>query len=295
MSFSLYFYSQQEEAIITAEELKKVLLPNPYIRYTENGPVTDFEYENPITGVYFWFTYTLPGYANEEIALFEGYRYTGLTFCINYNRPSYFMYEANPLLLDLIRTLDIAVFDPQADGVSTLPFRPFADELVRSWQASNRRIGSKAPNRVALQKEKARYAWEYLYRYPQIKTLFPQDHFIPKLFFVHLRDSSVKTAVVFPYPDVESQLIPEVDYLYVKIKRKHWLFDRNVEGLVSFQCLLDSIPEAFEFFSDPVPHYLLKKRELIATALPGCLLIQRDKFSVLANDAFVDIDPPVTA
>jgi hypothetical protein len=110
-----------------------------------------------------------------------------------------------------------------------------------------------------------------------------------------MRDRSVKTAVVFPFPDVENQLIPDVDFLYVKIRRKQWLFGRNVEGLVSFEQLRNRVPDAFQFFSEPVPYYLLENCNSIEASLAECMLIQRDKFSVLANDAFVDLDPPVTA
>lgn len=292
MSFQLHFYRLVDQVALTIRDVQDVLLSVDHFRLTEDGSSADFEYENPITGVYFWFSFSKNTYTDEQIPQFPQYRYTGLSFTINYNRPSYFMYEANPFVLQLIRTLRLHVFDPQADDESSVPFQPGSDELIRSWQAGNRRIGSKSPVRVSLDRDKARYAWEYLYYYPVLKNLFPSEYFVPKLFFIRLKDENVYTAVVFPYPDTEQQLIPAVDYLYVKISRKQFWFRKTVEGLISFSSLRMAAPEAFQAVSEPLPHYLLDHRVSLEPILQTSKMIRKERFIVLPNDGFVDLDPP---
>lgn len=292
MSFQLYFYRPNEQAALTIRDIQPVLLAIDHFRLTEDGSDVDFEYENPVTGVYFWFSFAKQGYADEPIMQFEDFRYTGLYFTINYHRPSYFMYEANPILLQLIQTLHLYVYDPQADAASSIPFQPYSDELIRSWQAGNRRIGSKSPHRVTLDRDKARYAWEYLYQYPNFKESLPEEFFVPKLFFVRLKNGTVHTAVVFPYPDTDHQLIPDVDFLYVKIFRKQLWFRKAVEGLIPFSQLRTLAPDAFQTFYDPIPHYLLQNRDSLESILQSFDVIQKDRFSVLPNDGFVDLAPP---
>jgi hypothetical protein len=292
MSFQLYFYRPVEQAVLTIGDVQDVLLAADHFRLAEDGSSVDFEYENPITGVYFWFSFNKNAYADEQILQFPKHRFTGLYFTINYHRPSYFMYEANPIVLQLIQTLRLYVFDPQTDAASSAPFQPYSDELIRSWQAGNRRIGSKSPFRVSFDRDKARYAWEYLYRYPAFKDLLPSEHFVPKLFFIRLKDENVHTAVVFPYPDTEHQLIPNVDYLYVKISRKQLWFRKSVEGLISFSQLRMAAPDAFQAVSDPLPHFLLDNRVSLEPILQTCDVIRKDRFAVLPNDGFVDLDPP---
>lgn len=295
MSFNLYFYRRQGQNSLSVEQLSSLILSNEHMTLLENEHAVDFEYENPVTGVYFWLSFAKSRYVDEEIQQFDSFEFTGLTFGINFNRPSYFIYEANPIILKLVRTLGLYVYDPQADGASTTPYKPFQDELVHSWQSSNRRGASKSPNRVILPHKQALYAWEYLFQYPRIKRNVPQDQFVPKLFFVKMRDNSVKTAVVFPFPEAENQLIPEVDYLYIKTKKKQWLFEKQKEGLVSFETLRQKFPQAFVYREQPMQHYVMLDQNAIEEFLNECSVIDKEQFTVMANDGFVDVEPsPLT-
>ncbi|BCJ86602.1 hypothetical protein [Effusibacillus dendaii] len=294
MSFELHFYQPADQAPCSLQQIKEVLLASEHVHFVAETTSYLFEYENQITGVCFWFCLAATPYVDEEVRAFSGFRYTGLSFGVNYCRPSYFMYEANPILLRLVNQLQLYVFDPQADAASTVPFQPYSDELVRSWQAGNRRSSLKSPNRVTLSQEKAYSAWRYLYLYPHFKSSLSDQHFIPKLFFVRTKEG-VKTSVVFPYPDVEHQLIPDVDYLYVKIPSKKWIFHRTVEGLVPFEQLRCLAPDAFSAVNEPIPHYLLVNPQPVETVLLRCRRLGRSEYTILENGSFIDIDPPFTA
>jgi hypothetical protein len=112
MSFDLYF-CRQDSSAPAIPELKQYFASFPLFNVEDvaAGGV-QFWYQNEATGVHCDFSYS-PLDANE----LEGCGSSGLTFNLNYSRPSFFAYETMPLVEAFCKHFDLVVEDPQEETV----------------------------------------------------------------------------------------------------------------------------------------------------------------------------------
>src|SRR5258705_5493244 len=128
MSFDLNF-CRLDGSLLVISELQEYFaaLALFQVNDTEDGGA-QFWYQNDATGVYCDFSYS-PHDANE----LEGCGSSGLTFNLNYARPSFFAYETMPLVEAFCERFNLMVEDPQQETVQPAN----TARLIRSWRAHN--------------------------------------------------------------------------------------------------------------------------------------------------------------
>ena len=119
MSFDLYF-CRREQSDVTVDELREWIARHEHFTEHEYEGTYKFDYENEDTGVYFsiahGFPDWLPGSSREEDEL---PRFTEDVFPVsidartNVMRPSFFAHEAMPWMVDLARSFDLLMGNPQ--------------------------------------------------------------------------------------------------------------------------------------------------------------------------------------
>ena len=110
MSFDLFFCWDRQERI----NFEAVCSWSDALAYFERND-NQLWYRNEDTGVYFSLDFEGKQPAEGEgPEIPEGYFDTGLSFNLNFNRPSYFGYEAMPFVENLSKRFGLFAFDPQA-------------------------------------------------------------------------------------------------------------------------------------------------------------------------------------
>ena len=130
MSYDLFFCREKgkplafEEVVAWAEERE-------HFKRSAKGQLW---YENPETGVYFSLEEeSFEDYDNEDLPIPREYEDIHLAFNINFIRPSFFAYEAMPIVEELGRTFSLLVVDDDS------PPKPCdGQQLITSWCDNNR-------------------------------------------------------------------------------------------------------------------------------------------------------------
>jgi hypothetical protein len=120
MSFDLYFCWQKNERV----DFDAVWA---WANQRGNFSRTDNQqwYENPNTGVYFSLDFDPQGSVSTDDSPIPGnYFDSGLSLNLNFNRPSFFGYEAMPYVEELANRFGLSVVDNQADVGSVLMTQP---------------------------------------------------------------------------------------------------------------------------------------------------------------------------
>src|SRR4051794_17603126 len=106
MSFDLYFCWHDEQPIGFGSVVEWSEKHRHFQRQDDR-----LWYSNEDTGVYFSIDFEIKD--TEESVIPSDYFDSGLSFNLNFNRPSFFASEAMPLVVDLCENFRLAVFDPQ--------------------------------------------------------------------------------------------------------------------------------------------------------------------------------------
>lgn len=131
MSFDLYFCRRDGSAPAIAE-LKQYFAALPLFKIEDiDAGGVQFWYQNEATGVYCSFSYS-PIDAQE----LEGCGSSGLSFNLNFNRPSFFAYETMPLVEAFCNYFDLVVEDSQEETV-----QPAQAERFDRFVACAQRLG----------------------------------------------------------------------------------------------------------------------------------------------------------
>ena len=140
MSYDLHFCTKGHPAPPPAEILAWA---RQQVHFTVNVTSDrDFQcwYENEHTGVYFGMEHLREpaGDGAESIAP-EHYADVQITFKMNYLRPSFFAYEAMPVVDEFAQRFSLLVIDPQDHeiGGDASPKQCRAEELTKAWLKSN--------------------------------------------------------------------------------------------------------------------------------------------------------------
>ena len=113
MSFDLYFCWPKRERV-DLELVKAWASGFESFKQNEN----QLWYSNSKTGVYFSLNFACENSESPEDlpSIPVGFYDSGLRFNLNFNRPSYFGYEAMPFVEQVAAGFGLSVVDPQADG-----------------------------------------------------------------------------------------------------------------------------------------------------------------------------------
>ena len=218
MSYDLYFCSRVATGLSFDEV---VAWSRGYACFKQCGE-TQLFYENERTGVYFSLDYSEPG--ESELDIPANVFNTGLSFNLNYMRPSFFAAEAMPIVEALGRKFDLMMFDPQAEpslGVFS------SEELIKSWSKSNRSavgvMASESPTALFyLPLSVSDEFWRYMSDYTRLtKELESPDVFVPQQFLFSVNNSQqASTAIVWTLGIL--LIIPRTDRIIVVFPKTFW-------------------------------------------------------------------------
>lgn len=239
MSFDLYFCRQNGPAP-AIPELREYFSSRGFaISDVAEGEV-EFEYHNEATGVHCLFSYS-PSVGDE----LEGCGSSGLTFNMNFNRPSFFAYECMPLVEAFCKHFNLVVQDPQDETAEQQ--QADATRLISSWRKQNTwAVG--AMKKMAqdhdfdihyLPETSATAWWQYAKVRESLEAEISEDIFVPAPFI--LINPANKIITVLLWPQGISQFFPRSDYVYLERDKKSFFRTKQEKGLVSYDSVITKI------------------------------------------------------
>jgi hypothetical protein len=259
-------------------------------------------YQNENTGVYFSLDFAgEPSPETEGPEIPPGYFDTGLSFNLNFNRPSCFGHEAMPIVENVAAEFELSVFDPQARDPESLLLRDVrSQELLGSWLENNRNAiltmvehaGLATPLQMPL--SKSLYRWKYARNKKDLETKCGQDIFVPTLSPVR-RTGSNQVELAFVCTQGVSCLVPTSDWVFIVRERKahFWSGKQSEIGVVSAGKFRDLVAGKLGAFDSDLSLHLLPPEHIpdVDTVLQHCEFeFPREEFEGIALDAFVDIE-----
>lgn len=291
MSFDLYF-CRPNAPLPSVAALKQYFasLPHFNVQDTADDGV-QFWYQNESTGVYCDFSYS-PLDAVEA----EGCGSSGISFNLNFVRPSFFAYETMPLVEAFCKQFDLVVEDPQAETIGP----PNANDLIASWRNSN----ANATSAVLAQTEAethylpeptATQWWRYMSVFPTLQTTVTEDLYIPQPFIILNPAKQLFTMTL--WPDGIAQFFPSCDYVFVQRDKKQLFGSKKEQGLVSYQNVMSALKPFLDQFE--VGDLRLKYLRPENTANVASLIkklhlepIELSQHTRMGADSFHDVPQP---
>ena len=238
MSFDLYF-CRENNSIPSIAELKEYFsMASPFFKVNDpDAGGVEVWYHNEATGVYCSFSYS-PLDAQE----LEGFGSSGLSFNLNYLRPSFFAYETMPLVEAFCKRFDLLVEDSQEETVH----HGNAEQLIASWCAHN----TSATRMMMVQKEedieldyfpeqRATEWWRYMSVKEAIQTAVGEDIFVPALWLLMDADKRLFTMIL--WSKGIPQFFPPCDYVYVEREKKRLFRTKEEAGVVRYESVLKTL------------------------------------------------------
>lgn len=233
--------------------------------YTLEGPQA--WYQNEITGVYFAFEYRERGDGGEG--------YYPVAFNMNYFRPTFFIKEAEPEVVEFISKFDLEVDDPQIDGMGSGAFD--IEKFKSGWLDGNefgyQSILKENPEVFSLPTKKLEDMWSWNFNKESLQKGVTEDVFVPSINFLKY-EGKVYTACV--WPDAIPSVIPPVDMLLMQRKElaPRKLFKKSEDMAIGFwndvKPLLDRYKKkmqagAYYLYYQAVPNEIKKYVKALAT------------------------------
>jgi hypothetical protein len=251
-----------------------------------DGDVFNVTYENAATGVYCLFFYGRQENGTE-----------GLSFALNYVRPTFFARESFPVLCRVCSELDLRVVDQQGDETPA-PCDP--EELERGWLQGNEfsvravveTTGEPPPY---LERDRAFEWWEYARVKPQIEADFlasNYDVFVPNVMLV-VDHSTNRVVRMVAWTDSIPFVVPPCDLFAIGRPKRRLLGRRLEQGLAP----ADTVLAALEPHLTPFEHGLRiltpDAAEVVRPAFEALELapLQPERYEGMAPDGFVDVPP----
>jgi hypothetical protein len=212
MSYDLYF--KPRHGSFSEEGFNLYFRDRP--NYKCEGPQAC--YDNEDTGVYFVFELQAERENDDDDD--EAAEHFPVALNVNYLRPSYFIFEAEPEVTAFVKHFDLLVSDPQMEGMGDGEYN--ADKLLSGWNCGNEfgytAILKDENNRSEishLPTEQLHNAWRWNISRSQVQARVGESKFVPRIMFMNLGGSTVTAAV---WPDGIPVVVTRVDYLCVPRK-----------------------------------------------------------------------------
>jgi hypothetical protein len=213
MSYDLFF--KPRHGSFTADDFTRYFCDRP--NYKCEG--SQAWYGNEDTGVYFVFelqTELEPDLEHDDEVL----EHFPVALNINYLRPSYFIFEAEPEVTAFVAHFDLLISDPQMEGMGEGEYN--AEKLLSGWKCGNEfgytailKDESSRSGISHLPTEQLHKAWRWNYARSQLQERIGESKFVPRIMFMNLGGSTVTAAV---WPDGIPVVVTPVDYLCVPRK-----------------------------------------------------------------------------
>ncbi len=226
-------------------------------RPIDDGSV-EYWYENEDTDVCFELTqevgYLLAGGDDQERApLPAPYRQIGWHGNLNYCRPSFFAYEAMPVLADFAARFGLTIFDPQEldDGRNGLMTAPHAPLLVSSWREHNQRAvdalfdhfetheGGRRPSLPILDEAWLTSIWRHNFHREEIQSAYGEDAYVTRVSLVSGIGDVLRSAIV--WGEGMSIILPRTDGILMADLEQSW-FGTKCESKYYFISTEDALP-----------------------------------------------------
>ena len=291
MSFDLYFCPREGSAP-SIPHLREYFSSLPFFQVNDvaAGGV-EFWYENEATGVYCVFSYS-----PLDAAELEGCGSSGLTFNLNFARPSFFAYETMPLVEDFCKHFDLLAENPQDETVQ----KADATSLISSWRSHNAwAMGAmEHPAREEdielhyLAEASATALWRYMRVQRAIEEAVTEDVFVPSLLILMNPARQLFTMMVWP-KDI-AQFFPESDYVYIQREKKRLFATKEETGLVSYESVIATIGhllDDYEFAGLQFKHLRPKNTDQVIPLIHTLDLepIDLRQCTRMAADSFHDV------
>jgi hypothetical protein len=263
-------------------------------------------YSNPTTGVYFSFDFQpdAPESPDHGPDIPDGYFDSGLSFNLNYNRPSYFGFEAMPIAEMLASRFGLGVVNAQenVEGPRSVTVAD-SEALIRSWLRHNQRailVMIEQPNftrPLTMPAAASLYLWRYGKAKQHLQRICGESVVVPGLVPVQ-RKADTRAGRATVYTEGLSTIVPECEWIFIvrgKEGRFHSKQQQEVAAISAetFRELLAGYVKPFHWQDPDVqiisPEFADKAGRIIRAmhrTLP------RSEFEVIGTDSFVDIDLP---
>lgn len=275
------------------EELSAYFQSQPFFSQEDRGTKeASFWYQNDDTGVYCHFSSEIP--FDTDPALSPG-ALSGLSFNLNYVRPSFFAYESMPLVESFCRQFNLTAEDPQEEKAGVAA----ADRLIQSWQRHNSRavtaLTHDSDQDVDLRyfpEERATAWWTYMRQKQSLESNLNEDIFVPSIFLMAGPDNQIITMTAWPLGI--PQLFPVCDFVFIERKEKRMFGERKESGLIPYGELMQTISPLLENYKDAAEIRYLpnSKKEDVVPLIPHLILrpIELSMYTRLNSDDFHDVE-----
>jgi len=234
----------------------------------------------------------------------DGYFDSGLSFNLNYNRPTYFGLESMPVVEKLASRFGLSVLNPQEDfDASESLLAADSDILTRSWVRHNQqaiRVMIEQPNSsrpLSMSTAAAIYLWRYAKAQEDLERTCGEGIFVPRLAPVQ-RKGHTEVGRVIAYTESLPTVIPECEWVFI-VKRKHGLFRSKKQDeivVISADTFRETLANYIRPFHWKGPDVQIISPEFADEAGKITRAIERtlprSEFEILGADSFVDIDLP---
>jgi hypothetical protein len=253
-----------------------------------------FWYENPASGVYCDFSYNRID--DDEDA--TNCSASGLSFNLNYIRPSFFAYETMPLVQTFCEHFNLVVEDVQEETVG----KPNADNLIESWRAHNSRavraLSGESDARIQyLPEVTASNWWRYSRFKSELEASVGEDIFVPSILILQ-GPQRPRLFTITVWPDGIPQFFPTCDYLLIERTKERLFGLKKTEeiGLVDYEVAMSAIGLLLEEYEGPggTIKYLKPGRSKEASSAVQAfdlLPIELSQHTRVSPDDFVDVEP----
>jgi hypothetical protein len=291
MSFDLYF-CRQDKSAPSIPELKEYFSSFSLFRVDDvaAGGV-EFWYQNEATGVYCLFSYSAL-----DAAELEGCGSTGLTFNLNFSRPSFFAYETMALVEAFCKHFNLVIENPQDETVEQAD----ATRLISSWRNHNTRAMGAMKTMAIEESMELHYLpeasatawWQYMKVQQRLDDSIAEDIFVPSLMI--LMNPANELFTVLLWPKGISQFFPRSDYVYLQREQRSLFRTKEETGLVSYDSVIAKIGHLlhhYEFGELQIKYLRPEKTSEVMPLIQSFKLEQLDlrRCTRIAPDGFHDI------
>lgn len=236
MSYDLFFYKRKDNPV-TSNTITEYL--SQKLGITDNRGAREWSFENEDTNVYYSFQLEKES-AIEEEEDYPDYENTGLSFNLNFMRPSFFGLEAFLFVEQLTKDLDLFIANPQT-SVDVL-CQSNRHELFENWNASNLSISAAYFDKMGASyfpEEKANKVWAYNVERKKIQAQLGEGYFAPRILFVKHKNSG-QVCTLTTWTQHIPNVFPEADYYALHQKyKKFGLFSVNKSIFISRATLIE--------------------------------------------------------
>jgi hypothetical protein len=257
-------------------------------------------YENEDTGVYFSLDFDIKEAKDSPIP--PEFGDSGLSFNLNYNRPSYFAYEAMPIVTDLSQTFGLSIFDSQGQGEPEVQQNPKTEELIHSWFVSNQNaIGTlhemgdpQAAMKMPL--ATSTYLWHYSLGKRKLQAKLGDGIFVPSLVPLRKRGAGQIGTVIVCTVGIP-MVIPQSDWVMISRIKKQFLGlgeEKRVTSIVGRRVFDDAITGYGLPLDDWEPAAKIINQESVSAVADRLKALKNQlpslDFETVARDSFVDVE-----